>query len=64
MKLYNSPPFAIKMSFFVLALISTFLFQKRMAGAKGNNWRMKLAALASLILWFGVGISGRAIAFF
>jgi hypothetical protein len=64
MKLYDSPPFTLKMTLFVLALASTFFFQQKMVAAKDASGGLKLAALLSLFLWFGVGFAGRAIAFF
>jgi hypothetical protein len=66
-KCYYSPPFWYKMSFFAVALLYTFTVRKRVAAADaaalGPIWG-RLAALASLSLWFCVGFSGRWIAFY
>lgn len=66
-KCYYSPPFWYKMSFLVVALLYTFTVRKRVAAADsmalGPVWG-RLAALASLGLWFCVGFAGRWIAFY
>ena len=66
-KCYYSPPFWYKMSFLAVAVPYTFAVRKRVAAADtvtvGPIWG-RLTALASLGLWFGVGFSGRWIAFY
>lgn len=66
-KCYYSPPFWYKMSFLAVAMLYTFTVRRRVATADpakvGPLWG-KLAALASLGLWFCVGFSGRWIAFY
>ncbi len=66
-KCYYSPPFWYKMSFLVIAIAYTFTVRKRVTAADearvGPVWG-RLAAVASLGLWFGVGFSGRWIAFY
>jgi len=63
-RLYESGPFLIKMILFVLAVIFTFTFHRGLTKAepsRGSAWR---GGIISLLLWFGVGFAGRAIAFF
>lgn len=66
-KCYYSPPFWYKMGFLVVATVYTFTVRRRIAAADaeklGPIWG-RLAALASLALWFAVGFSGRWIAFY
>lgn len=66
-KCYYSPPFWYKMLFLVIATVYTFTVRKRVAAADqakvGPVWG-RLAALASMGLWFCVGFSGRWIAFY
>lgn len=66
-KCYYSPPFWYKMSFLAVAMLYTFTVRRRVATADpakvGPLWG-KLAAVASLGLWFCVGFSGRWIAFY
>ena len=66
-KCYFSPPFFVKMSLLVLATIFTFTVHRRVVSAEpgrvARRW-VRLTAAVSLALWFGVGFSGRWIAFF
>lgn len=66
-KCYYSPPFWYKMSCLLLAILFTFTVRSKVAAAAETRvrpiWR-KLVALVSLGLWFGVGFSGRWIAFY
>ena len=66
-KCYYSPPFWNKMTFLLLALLFTSTVRRKVAAASetsvGPVWR-KLVAVVSLALWFGVGFSGRWIAFY
>ena len=66
-KCYYSPPFWYKMSFLATAILFTFTVRRKAAAADalcvGPIWG-KLVALISLGLWFGVGFSGRWIAFY
>jgi hypothetical protein len=67
-KLYRSPAFWIKMALFVLVGVHALVFR---AGVYRNTTKLdkvvtpqaKLAAAISLILWAGLIISGRLIAF-
>jgi Family of unknown function (DUF6644) len=63
-RLYDSPPFALKISLFVIAVIFTYTFQLRMTKASNVTIVSRLGGILSLILWFGVGFAGRAIAFY
>jgi len=65
LRCYNNPPFFVKMGMLFLALVFTFTGHRRLtrAGESSPLWR-KLAACLSLVLWFGVGLAGRAIAFY
>jgi hypothetical protein len=66
-KCYNNPPFFIKMGLLFLALVFTFTVHRRLARSDEASispvWRT-LGACLSLVLWFGVGLAGRAIAFY
>ena len=66
-KCYFSPPFWYKMTLLVLASLFAFTVRRRVALAEPGRippGLVKLTALASLALWFGVGFSGRWIAFY
>ena len=66
-KCYYSPPFWYKMSFLPLAILFTFTVRRKVAAAVETRLRplwSKLVGLVSLGLWFGVGFSGRWIAFY
>jgi hypothetical protein len=66
MKCYASAAFAVKMICLVLAIVFTFTVRTKvtMAGeGRVRPRRLKLVALVSLALWFGVAASGRWIGF-
>jgi len=65
MKCYDSPPFFVKMGFLFTALVFTFTLHRKLTkrDAPPPVWG-KVAAGFSLFLWFGVGLAGRAIAFY
>ena len=66
MKCYASTAFAVKMTCLVLALVFTFTVRMKVTLADEGRVRpawLKLVALVSLALWFGVGASGRWIGF-
>ena len=66
MKCYHSTAFRLKMLMFVPALILSFGIHQKLA-RRGRTTRSgraaRLAAGASLALWFGVGVAGRAIGY-
>ena len=64
MKLYYSTPFWVKMASLSLSLLFTYTIWRKVAMTEQVSpiWT-KLAALVSLILWFGVGAGGRWIGF-
>ena len=66
-KCYYSPPFWYKMTFLPLAATFALTVRRKVAAADesrvGPLWG-KLVGLVSLGLWFGVGFSGRWIAFY
>ncbi|MEQ1947828.1 MAG: DUF6644 family protein [Bryobacteraceae bacterium] len=64
LRLYDSPPFTLKMILFLAAVIFTYAFQRRMTKSTGPTGAAKFSAVLSLVLWFGVGFAGRAIAFY
>ena len=64
MKCYASGPFFIKMTLLITALVFTFVFHKRMTQSDEPSGASKFGACLSMALWFGVGLAGRAIAFF
>lgn len=63
-RLYDSPPFALKISLFVIAVIFTYTFQRRMTKATAVTAGSLFGGVLSMFLWFGVGFAGRAIAFY
>ena len=67
LRCYYSPPFWWKMQLLPIAILFTFTVRRRFvlsAGADSGAAWGKLVGLASLALWFGVGFSGRWIAFY
>jgi hypothetical protein len=64
LKCYASTPFFIKMGLLFAGLIFTFTFQRRLTKSDQPSAAAKYAAALSLAMWFGVGLAGRAIAFF
>jgi L-asparagine transporter-like permease len=67
-RLYRSPSFWVKMSLFALIGVHAMVFRARVYGHPENlddavSSQAKLAAVLSLILWAGLVVSGRLIAF-
>ena len=66
-KCYYSPPFWVKMFSLLLAMIFTFTIRRRVTTAPDGRvptiW-LRVVALVSLTLWFGVGAGGRGIGFY
>src|SRR4029077_10007133 len=65
-KLYYSTPFAVKMVCLLLGTIFALTVRRKatLAGeGRVSPVALKLVALVSLILWFGVGAGGRWIGF-
>ena len=66
-KCYYSPPFWYKMSLLALAIIFSFTVRRIVARSEPGRIApalVRLTALVSLALWYGVGFSGRWIAFY
>ena len=66
-KCYYSPPFWYKMGLLVVAAIFAFTVRRKVATAEPGRVPMflvRLTAVVSLALWFGVGFAGRWIAFY
>ena len=66
-KCYFSPPFWYKMSLLLLASAFAFTIRRRVAlsdPGRISPMLVKLTAVVSMALWFGVGFSGRWIAFY
>jgi len=68
LKLFRSPSFWVKMALFVLVGVHALAFRRDVYGNtlaldKTITARAKLAAVLSLILWAGLIVSGRLIAF-
>jgi hypothetical protein len=69
-KMYNSPVFRIKLSLLALAGLNALVFHSTIY-RQAADWddktvlpvRARLAGLASLLLWTGIIIAGRAIAY-
>jgi hypothetical protein len=67
-RLYRSPSFWVKMTLFALVGVHALVFRRSVYAHPekldaGVGWRAKLAAAASLVLWTGLIVSGRLIAF-
>ena len=65
-KCYYSTPFWVKMSSLLLAMIFAFTVRRKVALADEGHVRpiwLKVVAIVSLTLWFGVGAGGRWIGF-
>ena len=67
-RLYGSPSFWVKMSLFALVGVHAMVFRARVYGHPESldgavSRQAKLAAVLSLILWAGLIVSGRLIAF-
>jgi hypothetical protein len=65
-KCYYSTAFRVKMACLLLGMIWAFTVRRKVAGAEEGRVRpiwLKLVALVSLALWFGVGAGGRWIGF-
>jgi hypothetical protein len=65
-KCYYSTPFWVKMTSLALAMVFTFTVRRKVSLADEHDMRpavLKLVALVSLTLWFGVGAGGRWIGF-
>ena len=65
-KCYYSTPFWVKMTSLLLAMIFAFTVRRRVALAGEGQVRpiwLKVVAVVSLVLWFGVGAAGRWIGF-
>jgi hypothetical protein len=66
-KCYFSPPFWYKMCLLVAAAVFAFTVRRKVACAEPGRvplFLVRLTAVVSLALWFGVGFSGRWIAFY
>jgi hypothetical protein len=65
-KCYYSTAFWVKMTSLLLAMIFTFTVRRKVALADAGDVRpiwLKVVAIVSLMLWFGVGAGGRWIGF-
>ncbi len=59
-----NPAFWFKMKLFVVALAIQYSLYRKVAAAKNpQRWLAIVTALISLLLWFSVGLAGRAIGF-
>jgi hypothetical protein len=66
-KCYQSSPFTLKMILLFAAILFHFTLYGRVTRASDDDRSPllgKLAAALSLVLWFGIGVAGRAIAFY
>jgi uncharacterized protein DUF6644 len=65
-KCYDSIPFRIKMVCLFLAVLYHFTIYRKVTRSETSRvttGRARLAAVISLLLWFSVGLAGRAIGF-
>ncbi len=65
MKCYSSEPFQVKMLFLFAAILYHFTIYRKFTKTEREPNRIwgVMAGLVSVVLWLGVGLSGRAIAF-
>ena len=67
MRYFHNPAFQLKMVLFVIALVVHFPLQVAAARsqevAPARQRLFKVAAVASLLLWFAIGFSGRVIGY-
>ena len=67
MKCYGSSPFRLKMILLSLAILFQFTIYRKVTTSDGTSihpLQGALVGLLSLMLWFGVGLAGRAIGFY
>jgi hypothetical protein len=64
LKCYYSPPFWYKIGLLVVATVFAYTVRQRVVAASIQPIWSRLTAVVSLSLWFGVGFSGRWIAFY
>lgn len=64
LKCYYSPPFWYKIGLLVLAIAFAYTIRRRVLATCSRPIQCRLTGLVSLALWFGVGFSGRWIAFY
>jgi hypothetical protein len=67
MRYYHNPAFRLKMILFVVALVFHFFLQVRASRQSSelslNSNLLKLGSVVSLLLWFSIGLAGRAIGY-
>jgi hypothetical protein len=66
LRYYASGPFLVKMMLFVPAVLFHFTMHRKVLTSTTPSdlpAQAKVVAVISLLLWFGVGLAGRAIAF-
>ena len=64
LKCWSNGPFRIKMTFLAGAIIFHYTFQRLMVRRdEFNHWLGKLTGAVSVVLWLGVGLGGKGIAF-
>jgi hypothetical protein len=62
-RMYNSPWFWLKMAFLLASLIFQFTLYRRVTRREAPPILQKFTGVFALVLWFGVGLWGRAIGF-
>ena len=63
MKCYSNAAFPYKMWFLLGAIVLYLLTHRSIVNSRMGPGMMKVVAILTLFLWFGVAIAGRAIAF-
>lgn len=63
MKCYSNAAFPYKIWLLLGAIVLYFLTHRGIANSRMSLGMMKVVAVLTLLLWFGVAIAGRAIAF-
>src|SRR5207248_8876232 len=63
LKCYGNAAFPYKMWFLLGGVILYLAFRRKLTSAGASPVQLKVVAVLSLLLWYGVAIAGRAIAF-
>jgi hypothetical protein len=63
LKCYGNAAFPYKMWFLLGGVILYLVFRRKLTSAGASPVQLKIVAVLSLLLWYGVAVAGRAIAF-
>jgi hypothetical protein len=63
LKCYGNAAFPYKMWFLLGGVILYLVFRRKLTSPGASPMQLKIVAVLSLLLWYGVAVAGRAIAF-